>query len=367
MKNKNAKSGGGILGGLLFLVIGIGILWSNEGRTVKTQSAILEAKKTFIQVKSDKVDSKNDGKLVATKGKINIDAAEELKDDTFGIAVKAVKMKRNVEMYQWKESCKTDDNDKTTCTYEKVWESKLLDSSEYKEAGHTNPTDMLYESEVYIANDVKLGAFTLPDELVKSLGYDKKKTNDELTNEYNNSKENIKVDGKYLTNVNADGPVVGDLRISYEYTTVKNASVIGVQTDDTFEAFTSKKGKDIYTIVEGNKTGAQILENMISANKTIKWGLRILGVALVIGAFSSMFSFITNLASKVPVLGAIIGGATSLVSTILGIGVSLLVIAIAWFRFRPVLSIVLIAIVIALIVFLKVYVPKTKKEVKETK
>ena len=67
---KNTNKGSGILGGLLLLVVGIGVLWSNEGRTVKTQAAIGEATKSYIQVKSDKVDSKNEGKLIATKGKI---------------------------------------------------------------------------------------------------------------------------------------------------------------------------------------------------------------------------------------------------------------------------------------------------------
>ena len=359
------KRGGGILGGLIFLVIGISVLWSNEGRTVKTQAAIGEATKSFIQVKSDKVDSKNEGKLIATKGKLNIDNSNELKDDTFGINVKAVKMKRLVEMYQWKEKC-TEENEKTKCTYEKVWDSKIIDSSDYTISGHENPSDMLYESEEYIADNVKLGAFTLPNELIGSLKYDKNKNNEQLTNEYNNSKEDIEVDGKYLTNVKESEPQIGDIRISYQYTTVKDASVMGVQTDDTFEAYTSKKGKDIYTIVEGNKTGAQILENMTSANKTIKWGLRILGTILIIGGFSSMFGFITSLANKVPVVGAIVGGTTSLVSTLLGLGLSLLVIAIAWFRFRPLLSIILIAIVIALIVFLKMQSSK-KEDKKETK
>lgn len=355
---KNTKKSNGILGGLILLFIGIAILWNNEGRTVKTQSAILEAKKNFIQVKSDKVNSKNEGKIVATKGKINIDSSDELKDDIFGITKKAVKMKRNVEMYQWKESCKTDDNDNEKCTYEKVWESDLLDSSEYVESGHNNPSYMLYESEEYIASDVKLGAFTLPEELIKSLKYDKKKTNDELVNEYNNSKENIKIDGKYLTNVKEDGPEIGDLRISYEYTTAKNVSVIGVQTDDTFEAFTSKKGKDIYTIVEGNKTGTQMLESMTNANKNLKWFLRIVGTLIIISALGSMFNIITVLANKIPLLGKIVSGASRVVSSILGICVSLLVIALAWFRFRPILSIILIAIVVALIVFLRMYQPK---------
>ena len=362
MANK-AKKGNGILGGIIFLIVGIGILWSNEGRTVKTQAAIGEATKSFIQVKSEKVDSKNEGKLIATKGKINIDSASELKDDTFGINVKAVKLKRNVEMYQWDEKCTTNDDDKTTCSYEKVWDDDIIDSEDFKEAGHTNPTDMLYTSEEYIADNVKLGAFTLPNELIGSLKYDKTKTNDDLTAEYNNSKESFKIDGKYLTNVKEE-PQIGDIRISYQYTTVKDASVLAVQTDDTFEAFTSKKGKDIYTIVEGNKTGVQILENMTHANKTIKWGLRILGIVFVIGGFSSMFGFITTLADKVPVLGKIVSGATSIVSTLLGLGLSLIVIAIAWFRFRPILSIILLAASVVLIILLRIYQPKSKKEEK---
>ena len=361
---KISKKSGGVLGGLILLAIGIMILWSNEGRTVKTQSAINEASKKYIQVKSDKVDSKNEGKLIATKGKLNIDGSSELKDDIFGINVKAVKMMRIVEMYQWEEKC-TEEDDKEKCTYKKTWSEEIIDSTEFTESGHSNPEDKKYESEEYIAENVKLGAFTLPNELIRTLDYDKTKGNDALTSEYNNSKEDYKVEGKYITNVK-DEPQVGDIRISYKYTTVKDASVLAVQTDDTFEAFTSKKGKDVYELVEGNKTGAQILEGMTNANKTLKWGLRILGIALVIGAFSSMFSFITNLAAKVPVVGAIVGGATGAVSTVLGLSISLIVIAIAWFRFRPIISIVLIAIVVALIVFLKIYKPKeTTKENKE--
>ena len=366
VENKTTKKGSGILGGLLLLVIGVGILWSNEGRTVKTQSAISEAKKTFINVKSDKVNSKNEGKLVATKGKITLDEDNMLKDDIFGISKNAVKLKRKVEMYQWNEECETDENDNEKCTYKKVWDEDLIDSSEFSESGHNNPSEMLYETEEYISEDVHLGAFILPEELIKSLKYDKKVGVDQIKEQYNNSKENVKVSDRYLSTVKEDTPEIGDIRISYEYTTPKAVSVMAVQTDNTFEAFTSKKGKDIYTIVEGNKTGIQILENMASSNKAMKWFLRFLGVFLVISGFTSMFSLLSNLTSKVPVLGSIVGGATSLVSTILGIATSLIVISIAWFRFRPVLSIILIVIVVALILFLKFFKPETK-EVKDTK
>ena len=143
--DKNTKKGSGILGGLIFLVVGIVILWSNEGRTVKTQSAILEAEKSYIQIKSDKIQSKNDGKLVATKGKIDSDSLNELRDDTFGINVKAVKLRRKVEMYQWQENedTKTETQmggttkETTTYSYEKVWSEEPIDSSKFHKPSYS--------------------------------------------------------------------------------------------------------------------------------------------------------------------------------------------------------------------------------------
>ena len=345
--------GGGVLSGLLLLVIGIGILWYNEGRTVKTQSAINEAKKNYTDIKSDKIDSKYEGKLISTKGKLDISEASTLTDNTFGINVKAAKLKRVVEVYQWKETCEEDDNNKK-CTYEKVWESDLIDSSDFEQSGHDNPTSVLYPSEEYISDNIKLGAFTLPEELIKSLSCNKKKNNNDLVNEYKNNVDGITISGEYLTNVKDNNPEIGNIRITYEYLDSETVSVMAVQTGDTFEAFTSKTGKDIYTIVKGNKTGAQILEGMQKSNNFFKWVLRIIGVLITIGAFSSMFSFINKIANMVPILGNLVNGATGIISTILGLAVSLVVIAIAWFRFRPILSIVLIAIVIALLAFLKI-------------
>ena len=74
-----------------------------------------------------------------------------------------------------------------------------------------------------------------------------------------------------------------------------------------------------------------------------------------------------------PVLGKIVGGATSVVSTVLGLAISLVVIALAWFRFRPIISLILIVVVAALVFFLKYYkkdnqVEENEEEVKkETK
>ena len=362
MKKANAKKGSGILAGLLMLVAAVCLLWYNEGRTVKNQRAINEAKKNYTDVSSEKIDPNYEGKLIATKGKMDLSEADTLTDSMFGISQKAAKMSRTVEMYQWKETCETDDNNNRNCTYEKVWESSLIDSSNFEKEGHPNPSSMLCETEVLYSENVKLGAFTLPQELIKSLSYNKKKSGNELAEEYKNDVEGIAVSGNYLTNVKENNPEIGDIRISFEYLDEENVSVLAVQKGNTFEAFTAKNGKDIYRILSGNYTGAQILEKMTKQNNTMKWILRVVGLFLMIGGFNSIFSIITNLTDRIPILGNIVSGTTGLVSAILGFALSLLIIAIAWFRFRPLLSIALLVIVAALLMYLKVYQKNQKNK-----
>lgn len=358
---KNKKTGG-VLGGLLLLVVGIGLLWWNEGRTVKTQSGINEASKNYTQIKSNKIDSKYDNKLIATNGNIDLSEVEDLKDEKFGISIKALKLERHVEMYQWEEKCETDDNDKKKCTYEKVWNDTIIDSSEFKDSNHSNPGSMPYENELHVTDKAKLDKFVLPTELVEKLSTNKTKTEDELNAEYNNSSESIKISGKYLTNAeNINEAKIGDVRISFKYTDIKKASVLAVQTDNTFKQYTAKKGKVIYKIKEGIYTGEEMLQEMTKQNKFFKWLLRIIGTLLIIGAIGSLFDPIQKLANYIPIVRNIVSIGVSIVSFVVGLSISLLIIAIAWFRYRPILSIILIGIVIALFIFLKMKKPTNTK------
>ena len=363
---EKSKKSSGILGGLLLLLVGIGLLWWNEGRTVKNQSGINEARKNYTQIKSDKIDSKYDGKLVATNGNLDLSSSPELKDEKFGITVKSAKLERYVEMYQWEENCETDDNDKKKCTYEKVWEDRIIDSSEFVESGHSNPTSMPYENKTYTADNAKLGKFILPVELLERLSTNKTKNEDELNNEYNKSVENLKVSGKYLTN-NTEEAQIGDVRISFKYADIKKASVLAVQTDDTFKQYTAKKGKVIYTIKEGLYTGEEMLMQMTKQNKFFKWLWRIIGTLIVISSIGSLFDPIQKLANFIPIVRNIVSIGVSIVSFVVGLSISLLVIAIAWFRYRPLLSITLIAIVIGLFIFLKMKKPTNTEDNSKSK
>lgn len=359
---EKTKKGGSILGGLIFILIGIALLGYNESRTVKTQSAINEALKVYIDVQSENVDPANEGKLIATKGKIDISNATELKDQTFNITALGVKLERLVEMYQWQEECTTDENNKEVCNYTKVWSEDINDSTMFENKEYVNPTSKKFETEEYFAQNVKLGAFDLSSRLIESLSYNEDLTYEFLSSQYKEEKEGFKLDGKYLINYdNTVEPKIGNLRISYKVAKDGSASILGVQKGNGFEAFTGKKGKSILTIRRGEYTGREILNQLTKENKIVKWLFRIVGTLLIIFGISSFFAPLQRLAGKVPILGSVVNTSTGLISLLLGFTISLLTIAIAWLKARPILALILIVIAIVLFIILKLNLGKSIK------
>ena len=202
----------GILGGIISIILGIGILWWNEGNNVKNLKTTAEMEKSYIDVSSDKIDEANEGKLVATNGKLINE--KELTDETFSVKVKTPLLKRVVEVYQWEEESKTED-DVTTYSYKKVWSSDLIDSSNFNDKKYVNPTTKPYNDEEFKSDDVRVGAFILSNEQISDLS-----TNGEV-NTYNTEKITelgFVTNGKYVTNSKElNNPQIGDVRISFVY------------------------------------------------------------------------------------------------------------------------------------------------------
>ena len=350
------KKGNSIVGGFIILIVGICLLWWNEGNNVKNIESVNEGMKNYIDIDSSKVDTKNDGKLVATHGDLVVTG--EISDDVFGVTSSSAALLRNVEMYQWVEDCDSDDKN---CTYTTEWKDYVVDSSGFKEAGHSNPENMLYETETFTSSNATIGSFTLPDKLVNSLSTKHKITNLPETVAGNDS---FTLSNNYYTNVRDGKAEVGNIRVSFFDNDAKVVSVLAEQSGNTFKVYKTKKGKDLFRIFEDNYDGNDMLTIISKQNNFMKWLFRIVGILAVIGGIGSLFSPITNLVGRIPILGGIVNGATGVVSFVLGLAISLVVIAIAWFRFRPLLSIILIIIVGALILGLKTYSNKHPKEEK---
>ena len=356
---KIGESFKGIFGGFILLIVAGALLWWNEGNNVKNLKTTAEMEKVVIDVRSESIDKNNEGKLIATHGKLINE--EVLNDADFSVSLKTPKLVRIVEMYQWEEEKHTDDDDKTTYSYKKVWSESVIDSGSFHETGHENPGSMPYKSQTYLSTSVQVGAFNLNDSQISILSTDGNFS--DLSTEVATNL-NYKVYGTYYTTSdNLDNPNVGDIRVSFKYNNSNEVSVLAVQTGNTFTDYTSSVGKTESRLMDGVHSGKEMVEVIKKENNILKWILRGAGVLLMFIGFATILKPISTIGGYIPLLGGVLQGAVGLISFILGLAVSLVVIAIAWIRFRPILGIALLVVVVGLIVLLKKRTSKKKAEV----
>ena len=348
---------GGIFGGFVFLVIGVILLWWNEGNNVRNIKSTAEMEKLYVDVSSESVDASNEGKLVATYGKILNE--EELTDDTFKVTVKTPLLKRVVEMYQWKEESETDEEGFTRYRYDKEWSQELIDSDNFNESGHVNPKSKKYDDETKTSSNVKVGAFELSSNQINSLSTDGKYTdyNETIVGDLNLTI----LDGYATTSKDLSKPEIGDIRISFVYNNSTDVSVLAVQSGQTFVDFVSKEGRSINRVMDGVHSGIEMINIIRNEDNFLKWILRAVGIIILAVGFGAILKPISAITSYVPLLGNLVGSVVGLVSFILGICLGLVVIAIAWIRFRPILGISLLAIVAVLFVLLLIRGKKSKQ------
>ena len=82
----------------------------------------------------------------------------------------------------------------------------------------------------------------------------------------------------------------------------------------------------------------------ISGNRVLTWILRLVGLVALFIAFSLVMAPLGVLASVIPFLGNIVRMGTGLVAFALAVLVGAVTIAIAWFFFRPLLSLGIIVV-----------------------
>ena len=157
-------------------------------------------------------------------------------------------------------------------------------------------------------------------------------------------------------------PEVGDVRVTFEKVVPAKCTVMAVVDGDSFKPYKAKNGKRFQTLVMGKKSGDEIIDAEKEANNMFLWILRFVGVMMVIGGLKGVFGFIETILKVVPFIAGIFGWGVGVVCTIVGVVWSLIIIAIAWLFYRPILAICLLAIAAFLI---WVFAFKGKDKLKE--
>ncbi len=350
----------GIMFGFILFVIAFPLLFWNEGRAVKTYKTLKEGGGAVISVLADQVASKNEGKLIHLTGKATTE--DILTDSVFGVSDNALRLRRNVEMYQWKESSESETKKKlgggtetvTTYSYSKGWSDSLIRSSSFKKSEeHENPDSLPYVAEDQTADRVTLGAFTLSLSQVNRISRFEPLSigSDTLSPESLDSRMTRQVNGFYLGE-NPASPQIGDVRIQFESVAPTEVSIVAQQNGNGLQPYHSQAGGDIELLQIGVHTAEAMFQKAQSDNTILTWALRAAGFILMMIGLSMIFKVFSVLADVLPFLGSIVEAGTGFIAFLLSAVLSLITIAVAWIVFRPLLGIILLVIAVGLIVLI---------------
>ena len=362
-----SESVAGIATGFVLIAVATWLLWWNEGRTFKTAGAIGEAELVTQDVPDiSRVDPALEGKVIHATGRAVTD--EVLRDSVFGVSINAISLKRKAEYYQWREDSRKESRKKlgggeetvTTYTYSREWVSHPIESTNFHDPDYRNRNTTLanVEPSTTWASTVTFGAYTLPDFLKHSIGGAQPMTLQSvdvrsvagLLNTERKASEMVHVSGStvYLGK-NPAYPQIGDVRVTFEQTPPADVSIIAQVIRNTFEPFTASNGYTFSRLTMGTAGMAKMFEGARSDNAVMAWVLRVIGILLAVGGLRMVFRILSVIADVIPILGTIVGAGTGFVAFVLGLAWSLVVIAVAWVRFRPLLAGGLIAVAVALL------------------
>ena len=359
--------------GFMLFIVATALLWWNEGRAVKTDKMLNEAEGAYVEMENpNKKDASLDGELVCATALATTE--DSLSDKQYGIGAKAISLTRKVEYYQYVEEAKEKKEDKlggkevttTTYTYSQEWTSQPVQSGKFHDPAYQDKNFVLttIEPEEQWAETVCFGAYKLPESLFHRIGSAEPVELDAIDSmqivKWNKEMQQVvarqiggKTDSLKLVHVNGNeiyygysssSPNVGDVRVTFEKVVPAKVTVMAVVDGDTFKAYKAKNGKRFQTLVMGKKTAGEIFESEHAANNMWLWALRILGVILVIGGLKGIFGFLETILKVVPFIANIFGWGVGLVCTVVGVVWSLIIIALAWLFYRPLIGIALLAI-----------------------
>ena len=354
----------GIVPGVILFIAAFPLLFWNEGRAVKTARALDEGQGAVIEVESNgTVDPDNEGRLVHMTGRV--DTGDVLADPVFGVSENCIRLERKAEIYQWVEHSETKEKKNvggsvtktTTYTYALEWCGDAVDSSGFKEAGHDNPPAGLeFKSERWQAENVSFGAFRLNERQIGRVGAARDFA---IPPSFTSLVDRVQIVGNViyvpekatrdnrLNNRNVQSqPRAGDMRITYRIVKPHDISLVAKQRGDSFVPYTSKKGAGykIDMLRDGVADSDEMFETARSGNSFMTWILRFIGWLVMFVGIRKILAPIPTLGDVLPILGSVLSAGTGFVAGVVSVVLTLVVVAVAWIFYRPVLAVVLLVL-----------------------
>ncbi len=341
----------GILVGLLLFVAGFPLLFWNEGRAVADTKTNEEGAASVVEATAAEIDPAQEGMLVHVVGEAT--TKDVLSDGEYGVSATAIRLSRTVEMYQWVESSHTHDEKKlggkiertTTYTCEKAWRTSAVSSDSFHGENRDKyinpPARRELGTKVQYAKDVKVGARSLNESQIQSVGGEKP-----LAVKYQ------RVGSAGFSDGDAPDPKVGDIRVTFSSVAPHVVTIVAVQCGQGFRPYTAKSTKkQISDLRDGDFTAEEVFLAREKGNRILTWILRLAGFLCMFFGVKAVLAPLVVLADVVPFIGSIANFGTGLVAFVVAAPCALVTIAIAWIFYRPVIGVTLIIAAVAIVFF----------------
>ncbi len=245
----------------------------------------------------------------------------------------------------------------------------------HRKDGHSNPSSKEFDNELIVGSNIKIGAYSLPDELVDKLDWyvpldvsPEDITSDELKSRA------VYSDGYYYFSKNynssSSSPAsaqIGDQRVSFRETPPSIITIVGVQNGGTLGAFVSKTGEggNVLLFKRGNLTSVEMFDAAENENRAATWASRFGGWLMMAIGLYIVFYPIEVFADIIPCVGSIIGCGIMFMAVTVSAILSLVTISVAWLVARPKIGAIVLCVSLTVVGLCALGVKKLGKKKKK--
>mmetsp|Transcript_288 Transcript_288/g.720 ORF Transcript_288/g.720 Transcript_288/m.720 type:complete len:413 (-) Transcript_288:153-1391(-) len=351
----------GMMAAPLFVIIGIWLMVWNEGNSITQHKALNEAlARVHPNVPTDVIDPANNDNLIHFIGAAS--TKDLLQDSIFGVEppVGTLKLQRKVETFQWIEHKHTETHKNnggstdtvTTYTYEKDWSEKLISSSNFGQPDeHQNPTGAKFQSQTLVANPIQVDAFQLSSPIVNKMSWYQPLSGttisiDTISDESLRNEASVMGGDTFYFGATPAYPQVGDTRVSFVQVPSQTISVVAQQSSGgDLTAYMSPAGASVLLVESGPHSAAEMFHHAHQAVTVQTWIFRVLGWMLLFLAAKNLVAPLSVLADVLPFVGDLVEVGNDCLSFFVSAIASIVVIALAWLSYRPLVSLSMLVLV----------------------
>jgi hypothetical protein len=334
-----------VVGTLLVLAASVALFW-NEWRSASRNAALVAGERGLVEIGIDRVPAAVPSGLVHLGGPARPSGA--IADPIFPVREAALRLDRIVEMYQWREH-REGSGDNRTYRYERVWAEGRIASERFRAGGtRINPAAPAIASVRLYPDEVAIGTYALAPALIDLLPASAVVTVPPPGEVFLRS-QLLRADGTGYTTTRGAAPEIGDVRVRFRAVPAGTVSVLGGLDGSVLRPWRAPGGGAVALAEPGLVTPQAMLGKAYRSNALQTWAIRLAATVALFVGLSLMLSALRRTSTAIAGWKARLEARLALpLAVSLAVAWGVVVIALAWLLFRPLMSMALVAASVAL-------------------